>query len=198
VHYLHERSGTRLPIGVLLSHALSCGAVLTLVLLSPHLLLKVKPGGAAIAVSVAAGLAICALAAISIHRRGIAIAPAVTLVPLIIAIGFVVKVAAPVVDSTQSARPVAQAVSRVRPTDYPVVVFHVPRQTEYGLPYYGIPVTVLDDATRDRLLPPPPYLLITSEKAATEFATSSPMLPVGQFVPQRLLFFIVSRSPQGQ
>lgn len=139
VHFLHERPDRRLPAPLLLLHGLSSGVVLSLVLIAPHLLLKIKPGATAIIYAVAAGLAALFAITFLIYRRGIGIASAITLVPVILAVGFIVKAAAPAVDTTQSARPLArelQQIGRRTGNSDAVVLYHLPRPLDYGLHYY--------------------------------------------------------------
>jgi 4-amino-4-deoxy-L-arabinose transferase-like glycosyltransferase len=140
VHYLHERPDAKLPLPLLLAHALCCGTVLALVLVAPHLLLRVRPGSAAITYSLAAGAAIILLVSFLIYRHGLRIAAAITLVPIIVAVAFVVKAAAPAVDVMQSARPLARELQQLdRRAEHAhgrVVLYHLPRPLDYGLHYY--------------------------------------------------------------
>ena len=56
-----------------------------------------------------------------------------TLCVAVITAGLLLKTAAPVIDSTQSARPVALHLAN---SNLPVAVFHVPRAIQYGLGFY--------------------------------------------------------------
>ncbi len=188
-HYLHERPYGRLPLPIIFLHALGCGAVLALVLIAPHLLLKMKPGSAAIAYSVAAGLTVFVLVTFLVYRRGVRIAPAITLVPVIVAVAFIVKAAAPVIDETQSARPLAGQIERVAPKDAPVVLYRVPRPLEFGLQYYRRGTIAIAD---DQPLPdrPSPYVLVTKGGTKPEYGVWN---HVGHYAGQNLDVYIVTR-----
>jgi len=56
-----------------------------------------------------------------------------TLIPLLVAVAYVVRLAAPLIDLTQSARPVAKNLEQVKA---PMAAFKVPRALEYGLGFY--------------------------------------------------------------
>jgi 4-amino-4-deoxy-L-arabinose transferase-like glycosyltransferase len=198
VAYLHDREESRLPIFIAILHALGCGALLAGVLLAPHFLLRIPPPAAAIRTAAAAAIFVFAIVLLAVVRRGIRVMHAVTLLPILLAVAFIVKAAAPSLDATQSARPVAAEITRVLPAHVPIVVYRVPRQTEYGLPFYGFPVTVVDNASRDRLLPSSLYVLITQAAYAREITGGAPITPLGAFPPQRLEFYLVSPDVKPQ
>jgi hypothetical protein len=56
-----------------------------------------------------------------------------TLVPLALCVAYVLRVAAPAIDATQSARPIARSIASI---NTPVAVFKVSRSLEYGLGFY--------------------------------------------------------------
>ena len=60
--------------------------------------------------------------------------PLATLVPVILALAFVIKVAAPLVDETQSARPLAEQLAAYPKA--PIAVLDLHRGIEYGLGFY--------------------------------------------------------------
>lgn len=59
-----------------------------------------------------------------------------TALPLVLCVAFVLKVAAPVVDATQSARPVAQEIVKLGRPTADICVSNVSRSLEYGLAFY--------------------------------------------------------------
>ena len=191
VVYLSERKKA-LSAWLILVQAACCGALLAGVLLSPHFLLRVHLTTAAIVTATCVGVLTFAALALAIFRRGLRIAHAATLIPVLLSVAFIVKVAAPMIDATQSARLVAEAITRVRPSELPVVVFRVPRQTEYGLPYYGIPVTVTEQGSGDPKLPRGNYLLVTREGALPAFGSPA-TAEAGTFAPQKLVFYLVAQ-----
>ncbi len=204
VHYLHERPDGRLPSPLLFLHALSSGAMLALVLIAPHFLLKMKPGPTAITYSAVAGLVVFLAVAFVIYRRGVGIASAITLVPVILATAFIVKAAAPAVDATQSARPLAQQLQQIaRRTITPtptldtesgsgkrIVLYHLPRPLDYGLHYYLRGV----HEEEDPLAMAPAHLLVTPRD--TPLPQAFPGVMVQQYAPPPIdIYYVGSRVP---
>ena len=182
VAYLHERRDCKLPVPLVLIHGLCCGVILALVLVAPHLLLKMKPSPQAIIYSVVAGLMVFVLVVFLVQRQGVrAIAPA-TLIPIVVAVGFIVKAAAPVVDATQSARPLALEIKRVAPRDLPIVLFRLPRPAEFGVQYYRRGAIAVSE---EQALPNPPYVLVARPGERRSGAL------LGRFAPQKIDIYVV-------
>jgi 4-amino-4-deoxy-L-arabinose transferase-like glycosyltransferase len=87
-------------------------------------------------VAIGAGIFVMLAVAIALFRSGTRAIRAVTLVPIVIAVAALLKFAAPVVDVTQSARPVAAIIQSFSHEPVPVALFHASRQIEYGLGFY--------------------------------------------------------------
>ena len=102
---------------------------------------------------------------------------------MIVAVAFIVKAAAPVVDATQSARPLAIEIARIVPANLPVVLYRLPRAAEYGVQYYRRGSRAVAEAGA---LPPPPYLLVTpsSERVSGTL--------VGRYAPQKIEIYVVT------
>ncbi len=60
----------------------------------------------------------------------------VTLVPVVLAVGAALKLGAPSLDATLSARPLAQEINRVDNRSLPLAILRLSRETEYGLNFY--------------------------------------------------------------
>jgi 4-amino-4-deoxy-L-arabinose transferase-like glycosyltransferase len=60
----------------------------------------------------------------------------VTLVPVVLAVGSVLRFGAPALDAHLSARPLANEITRTDNGTLPLAVFRVSRETEYGLHFY--------------------------------------------------------------
>lgn len=140
--YLHERwvaseeRATSRTVTVAL-HALAAGVFLGAVLLAPNQMahLKAKPPGTAIAIAVLAAV----IVAVALLGRGIGALGrlrTLTLAAAILVVGFIVKLAAPLVDATQSARSVEQVVERAGSAKLPVTVYKARREVVYGLNFY--------------------------------------------------------------
>jgi len=72
--------------------------------------------------------------------RGLAVLRPITLLPVVIALFFLIRVAAPSINAAQSERPVANFLRAlgVEP-DEPVALFHAKREVEYGVAFYPQP-----------------------------------------------------------
>jgi 4-amino-4-deoxy-L-arabinose transferase-like glycosyltransferase len=71
-----------------------------------------------------------------LRRPGLRLIRFVTLVPVVLALGAMLRLGAPALDSTLSARPLAQEISRIESKPLPLAVLRVSRETEYGLQFY--------------------------------------------------------------
>jgi hypothetical protein len=100
---------------------------------------------------------------------------------------------APALDQTLSARPVAEALSRLAPQQLPIAVVLVPRETEFGLQFYRnqkIPRYELGQA------PAGEHLLVAAQGFRNAFAKNVPgrrIVYLGNFPGQRLEFFYVGQ-----
>ena len=135
---------------LLLLHALMAGTILTSVLLAPFLLMRQHPPLQALAVSVLAGLAVIAVILLAVRRAGLPGLRFATLLPVIVSMAFLLRVAAPALDYRFTARPLAQDMLRLmgepeKPPRAPaasvaakdtVAACLLDRDLEYGLNFY--------------------------------------------------------------
>jgi len=74
---------------------------------------------------------------LTLHRPlGLRMLRFVTLVPVVLGLGAALRLGAPALDASLSARPLAQEINRVDNRSLPVAVLRVSRETEYGLQFY--------------------------------------------------------------
>ena len=95
------------------------------------------PWGRAAAISV--GIAVVLVIGIAFTLRrppGLRLLRFVTLVPVVLAVAAVLRLGAPALDATLSARPLAQEISRVDNRSLPLAILRLSRETEYGLHFY--------------------------------------------------------------
>ena len=115
----------------------------------------------------------------------------VTLAPVILIVGFILEVAAPVIDDYYSARPVVRRLARFS-GNKPVAVYQTRRELRYGLNFYRNHNIANYD---DNEIPPAEHLLVG--KAGSLPALSARLrgrrvLRIGGFQPQGLDYFLVS------
>jgi len=157
--YLQHRAEHAIPLPgwMLALHALLLAAVSGAVMLAirwmlhPH---EPVPSNVLRTAGLVA-LAVLALAWVLARMRGWEMLRLGTLLPLVLAAGFVLRVAAPTIDDTQSARPLAKQLA-IYPTQTPVSVLGVRRTVEYGLAFYrNQPIAQEQSATGRHLLVAP-------------------------------------------
>jgi len=186
----------RLGGAVVAAQGVLSGALLTLALLYPHLLVNRHwvPGEAR---WLALGIgAVVFLATVSVlTRKGTAALRLVVLTPVIVGLAFLLRIGAPAIDNALSARPVAREIMQMEGRPVEVAVFNASRETEYGLAFYRnqpIPRYKPDE------VPAQDHLVVVPEAYADEFVKA--VRPrrasrLGSFTPQQLEFFWVSTPP---
>jgi 4-amino-4-deoxy-L-arabinose transferase-like glycosyltransferase len=140
-----------------------------------------------LAFSVAIGVGM----AVVLFKMGFSAMRVVTIVPAVIALALTLRLGAPALEETLSARSVSQALSRVAPRQLPVAVVMVSRETEFGLQFYRnqkIPRYELGQA------PSGEHLLVAAQGFRKAFQGNVPerrIVYLGSFPAQRLEFFYV-------
>ena len=120
------------------AHALVAVSTIVPALLIQHLLVlhRLSGGKALIGPSVFA-LVLAGLLIMMLNgKAGFRLLRSATLIPVVLSVAVLMKLGAPALDATASARPVAVELQRLDPRPLPVVVFAVRRETEYGLAFY--------------------------------------------------------------
>jgi 4-amino-4-deoxy-L-arabinose transferase-like glycosyltransferase len=190
--YLHRmQTVSRLKVSL---HALLCAVLLVAVLLAPFFMMKVHPGmGMQIGMAMAGGV-IAVMVMLMVRREGVRVLHFVTLVPVILAVGYLLRPAAPVIDRLQSARPVQARLAELGEAEGPVAVFNVKREVEYGLNFYrNQPINRYE---RDGV-PARKHVVIAREgsgDAVAAIAGQRQVTALGGFPPQHLEFFLVSSA----
>lgn len=214
------REQRRFRLGLIMAHGLAVALMVAAVALLPRLMLERDahlPLRAIVVAAVVATGAFIFVIGLSIWRdmRMLRFA---TLIPLLICVAYVLRIAAPAVDATQSARRLATSLAGVKT---PIAVFKVSRTVEYGLGFYrNQPVARYE---RGEVPRGDHFLLATkgqeAELAATfvrqqgEHATGAPsntpdtkgkcedgpetrdeLRPAGEFKPQSIDYYEVRRA----
>jgi len=125
-------------------------------------------------------------------QPGLRVLRFVTLVPVVLAVGAILRLGAPVLDATLSARPLSQEISRVDNRSLPLAILQLPRETEYGLHFYrnqGIARYELGQ------IPDGEHLLATREgwqKNVARWTTGRRITYLGSFAPQGVDYYWVA------
>jgi 4-amino-4-deoxy-L-arabinose transferase-like glycosyltransferase len=132
--YLHRaQTISRLKIAL---HALVCAILLVGALIAPFAMVKQSPHLALQVGMMITGAVIAIMVLLMVRREGVRVLHFVTLVPTILAVAFLLRPAAPIIDNTQSARPISDRLTALGAGNNPIAVFNVKRQISYGLTFY--------------------------------------------------------------
>jgi 4-amino-4-deoxy-L-arabinose transferase-like glycosyltransferase len=190
--YLRRRTRP-LPRWTIMLHSFICGLLLGGALLAPSRMLKVSlPATAQSWIIVGIGLN-AILVVLIVRLGGLRMLHFATLVPIVFALGFLLRPAAPVVDAVNSARTVDVRLGELGVAQGPISVFNVKRDVEYGLNFYrNQPIGRYE---RDGV-PAAAHVVIIKEGSADALRAllgERQILPLGSFTPQHLEFFVVSK-----
>jgi len=133
--YSKRTSGDRLNPALTFGHAAVATLVLTAALLSHYIVYRLTPSLQAYAIAGVLSFVVLIVIAAILFLRGLRVLHFVTLIPVVIGLAFILKVTAPVIDATQSARPVAREIRHLA-SSVPVAGFGIHRELEYGLAFY--------------------------------------------------------------
>ena len=114
--------------GLLIFSALSAASIA----MNHHLLWGT---GTYIAAAIGAVLAL-GIAAALLPRAGLGLLGRVTMFAVVVSAGAIIRLAAPVIDATQSARPIAGAIQAFSHEPVPIALYRLNRVQEYGLEFY--------------------------------------------------------------
>jgi 4-amino-4-deoxy-L-arabinose transferase-like glycosyltransferase len=118
----------------------------------------------------------------------------VTLVPVVLGLGAALRLGAPALDASLSARPLAQEINRVDNRSLPVAVLRVSRETEFGLHFYRNQKIARYEAGE---VPPAEHLLITPagwQKNIAKWTPGRRFSYVGSVAAQGVDYYWVARS----
>ena len=138
--------------------------------------------------AIALGFAVVLTIGIAVTLRrplGLRILRFVTLVPVVLAVGTVLRLGSPSLDATLSARPLAQQIDRVDNRSLPLAILRLSRETEYGLHFYRNQKVVRYEADG---VPAGEHLLITPEGWQKD---------IPKWTPARRVTYVGSYAEQG-
>jgi hypothetical protein len=189
---------------------LLCGGIIAGALLVPWRMMREPvPEGIKTVIALSTG-AVAIGVLVAVRKRGLPVLHFATLVPMILAMVFLLRFAAipanaaypvhgSIVDVTQSARSIDRQLRKLGQVNTPVAVFNVRRDIAYGLNFYrNRPVSYYEhEGPRDlpHGIPEGEHVLIT--KAGNGDAVQAAVgqrrvTSLGEFPPQHLEFFLVS------
>jgi 4-amino-4-deoxy-L-arabinose transferase-like glycosyltransferase len=139
--------------------------------------------GSLIFVTIAACFALGISAAL-VSGTGLRLLSRVTAFAVVVSVGAVLRAAAPVIDATQSARPIAENIQAFSHEPVPIALYHVNRVQEYGLEFYlDRPAGRYEDGS----VPAAAHVLVAAQVT---------QLQVAQLVPGRRVSYLTSLPAQ--
>lgn len=178
-----------------LLHSLICAAVVAGALFAPWRMIRAPIPNMTKAVIVVSAALVGVFVLLLVRSAGLRRLQFATLGPMSVALIFLLRPAAPVIDQTQSARPVSAALNaalgKIGAAPETVAVLEVKRETEYGLDFYRnrpIPRYERDiiPQARHALVAKAGSMLVIREKLGNRDVKM-----IGSFPPQRLEFYLI-------
>jgi 4-amino-4-deoxy-L-arabinose transferase-like glycosyltransferase len=188
-------------------HALLLAAIAAALCVAPRLAFKLPASASAIMIAAFVGTAIFLVVALPLLTAGWRMLRFVTLLPLILAVGFLLRGLAPIADATQSARPIAELLQHIdQPGDLPLATFSLNRNLSFGLafyldrrvaPYEGLEISPVVYEL-PAAVPPSTHILVTREGSLPALSLLLPgrnLRLLGFYRPQHIEIYEVSPAP---
>jgi hypothetical protein len=173
--YLEHRRERESKVAWLLAiaHGLLCGALIFTAFVASSVALnhRLILGEGTYIAALIAGIFAIGIAAALVTRSGTRLLRSTTMLAVVVSVAAVIRLAAPVIDATQSSRPVAETIRAFSREQVPVALYHLNRVQEYGLDFYlNRPTQQYDEGEA----PPGPHLLVASPGAQAGFSVRIP------------------------
>ncbi len=120
------------------THGVVCGLLIFGALSAPSIAIHHHPlwgTGTRVAAAIAAVLALGISVALR-SRAGFRLLRPATMIAVVVSVAAILRLAAPAIDATQSARPIADSIQAFSREPVPIALYHVNRVQRYGLEFY--------------------------------------------------------------
>ena len=196
-HRLEQNHARAVAPWLIILHALLAAAPIVPALLIAYLITQHRlPGGQPMLVALAVAFLLCAGIALTLARRnGLRMLRFVTLIPVVLTVGAVMKLGSQALDATLSARPLAAELATVEMRQRPLAVYHIRRELEYGLTFYRNQLSFNYDWGR---VLPEEHLLVAQENsqaAIEKVVAGRRVFYLGHYAPQHVDYFWVAAAP---
>jgi 4-amino-4-deoxy-L-arabinose transferase-like glycosyltransferase len=196
---LEQSEPERPAIWLVVLHALLAAAPIVPALLIAYLITQHRlPGGQPMLVALGVAFVLCAGIALTLVRRnGLRLLRFVTVIPVLLAVGIVLRLGSVDLDETFSARPLALEIDSMETHRLPLAVYHVRRELEYGMTFYRNQLTFNYDWGS---VPAAEHLLIAPENSQGEIArlvAGRRVSYLGHDAAQRVDYFWVAGAGSG-
>jgi 4-amino-4-deoxy-L-arabinose transferase-like glycosyltransferase len=194
--HLEQREAEPPAMWLVVLHALLAAAPIVPALLIAYLITQHRiPGGQPMLVALGVAFVLCAGIALTLVRQtGLRMLRFVTVIPVLLVVGIVLRLGSVDVDETYSARPLAREIAGIETHPLPLAIYHVRRELEYGLTFY-----------RNRLtfnygwgsVPEEEHLLVAPENSQAEIAklvAGRRVSYLGHYAAQRVDYYWVAAA----
>lgn len=190
----HVADQDRPGLPLILLHSIVASLPIVVSLMMQYIVFQHRlPWGRAAAISLVFAAVLAVGIALTLRGQlGLRVLRFVTLVPVVLAVAAVLRLGAPALDATLSARPLSQEVSRVDNRSLPLAILQLSRETEYGLQFYRNQSIVRYELGQ---IPNGEHLLIAREgqrEKLAKWTTSRRVTYLGSFAPQGLDYYWVA------
>ncbi len=194
--HLRQSDSEPAAAGLVVLHALLAGGLIIPALLIAYLVTQHRlPGGQPMLVALAVAFVLCAGIALTLVRKGgLRMLRFVTLIPVVLTVGAVLRLGSVALDQTLSARPLALEIAGIETHPLPLAVYHVRRELEYGLTFYRNQLTFNYDWGS---VPQEEHLLVAPENSQVEIAKLVPGRRVsylGHYAAQHVDYYWVAAA----
>jgi 4-amino-4-deoxy-L-arabinose transferase-like glycosyltransferase len=178
--------GRKLPPLFAAAHGILCGLLVFAALCTASVVMNhrlLRGTGTYVAAAVGSVFAL-GIGTALFSRAGLRLLSRATMVAVVVSVAALIRFAAPVIDATQSARPIAESIQSFSHEPVPIALYHVKRAQEYGLEFYlNRPAKKYEDGN----VPAAAHLLV---------AAQGTQLQVAQLVPGRRVSYLTSIPEQ--
>jgi hypothetical protein len=138
--YLADRrcKGKKFSVSFAAAHGILCGLLIFAAFCAPSIALnhRLLWGNGTYAAAALAAVFAVAISSMLLSRAGIRLFSRTTLFAVVISVAAVIRFGSPVIDGTQSSRPIAQSIEAFSHEPVPIALYHINRMTRYGLEFY--------------------------------------------------------------
>jgi 4-amino-4-deoxy-L-arabinose transferase-like glycosyltransferase len=195
-HRVERNNAEAAPLWLAILHALFAAALIVPALLIAYLITQHRlPGGQPMLITLAIAFVLAVGIAFTLVRRnGLRMVRFVTLIPVVLVVGAVLKLGSRAIDTSLSARPLAQEIAAVEMNPLPLAVYHVRRELEYGLTFYRNQLTFNYDWGS---VPQEEHLVVAPENSQVmiaRLAAGRRVSYLGHYAPQHVDYFWVAAA----
>ena len=192
-----DRNEAKSPaIWLVVLHALWAVTPIVPALLIAYLITQHRlPAGQPMLVALGVAFVLSAGIALTLVRKtGLRMLRFVTVIPVLLFVGIVLRLGAVDLDQTYSARPLAREIANIETHPLPLAVYHVRRELEYGLTFYRNRLTFNYDWGS---IPQEEHLLIAPEDSQPEIAklvAGRRVSYLGHYAAQRVDYYWIAAA----